>query len=68
MRLRRFLLGETVVAAMPRGGANQSFIFRRAVFAMQAHLDGRKISALREADGFVVMPKAREMVSVAVSR
>ena len=54
MRLRRFLLGETTVASMPRGGANQSFIFRRAVFAMQAHLEGRKISGLREADGFEV--------------
>jgi hypothetical protein len=53
MRLRRFLLGETTVASMPRGGANQSFIFRRAVYAMQAHLEGRKVSGLREADGFV---------------
>ncbi len=54
MRLRRLLLGETVVASMPRGGANQSFIFRRAVYAMQAHLEGRKVHGLREADGFVV--------------
>lgn len=52
MRLRRFLLGETIVKAMPRGGANQSFIFRRAVFAMQAHLEGRMISGLREAEDF----------------
>jgi hypothetical protein len=55
MRLRRFLLGETVTTAMPRGGANQSFIFRRAVFAMQAHLDGRNISGLREAEDFNVI-------------
>ena len=54
MRLRRFLLGETTVKSMPRGGANQSFIFRRAVYAMQAHLEGRKISGLREADDFQV--------------
>lgn len=27
MRLRRFLMGETIVKNMPRGGANQSFIF-----------------------------------------
>ncbi len=48
MRLRRFLLGETSMASMPRGGANQSYIFRRSIFAMQAHLDGRMISGLRE--------------------
>lgn len=54
MRLRRFLLGETVTTAMPRGGANQSFIFRRAVYAMQAHLEGRTISGLREAEDFTV--------------
>jgi hypothetical protein len=52
MRLRRFLMGETTVTAMPRGGANQSFIFRRCVFAMQAHLEGRNISGLREAEDF----------------
>ena len=57
MRLRRFLLGETVTTAMPRGGANQSFIFRRAVFAMQAHLDGRNISGLREAEDFTVVAR-----------
>jgi len=62
MRLRRFLLGETVTTAMPRGGANQSFIFRRAVFAMQAHLDGRNISGLREAEDFNVYT-ARPAVS-----
>ncbi|WP_395750156.1 hypothetical protein [Prosthecobacter sp.] len=54
MRLRRFLLGETTVKSLPRGGANQSFIFRRAVFAMQAHLEGRNISGLREAEDFQV--------------
>jgi hypothetical protein len=54
MRLRRFLLGETAVTSMPRGGANQSYIFRRAVFAMQAHFEGRMISGLREADDFVI--------------
>ncbi len=52
MRLRRLLLGETAVASMPRGGANQTFIFHRAIYAMQAHLEGRKISALREAEDF----------------
>ncbi len=52
MRLRRFLLGETSMTSMPRGGANQSFIFRRALYAMQAHREGRKISSLREAEGF----------------
>lgn len=57
MRLRRFLLGETVTTAMPRGGANQSFVFRRAVFAMQAHLDGRNISGLREAEDFNVISR-----------
>lgn len=59
MRLRRFLMGETTVRSMPRGGANQSFIFRRAVFAMQAHMEGRSIIALRDAEDFSV-PKARE--------
>lgn len=54
MRLRRFLIGETSVRNMPRGGANQSFIFRRAVYAMQAHLEGRKIAGLREAEDFNV--------------
>jgi hypothetical protein len=58
MRLRRFLLGETVTTAMPRGGANQSFIFRRAVFAMQAHLDGRNISGLRELEDFTASGRA----------
>lgn len=62
MRLRRFLLGETTVRSMPRGGANQSFIFRRAVFAMQAHLEGRSITALRDAEDFSVL-KAREQES-----
>jgi hypothetical protein len=52
MRLRRFLLGETTLRNLPRGGANQSFIFRRAVYAMQAHLEGRDIAGLREAEGF----------------
>lgn len=52
MRMRRFLLGETAMTSMPRGGANQNFIFRRAVFAMQAHLEGRNISGLREAEDF----------------
>lgn len=56
MRLRRFLLGETTTTAMPRGGANQSFIFRRAVYAMQAHMEGRNISGLREAEDFVPVP------------
>lgn len=58
MRLRRFLLGETTTTAMPRGGANQSFIFRRAVYAMQAHMEGRNISGLREAEDFVPVPPA----------
>jgi hypothetical protein len=58
MRLRRFLLGETTVKNMPRGGANQSFIFRRAVFAMQAHLEGRNIAGLREAEDFTVPSSA----------
>jgi hypothetical protein len=40
--------------SLARGGANQSYIFRRAVFAMQAHLDGRNISGLREAEDFIV--------------
>jgi hypothetical protein len=52
MRLRRFLVGETTVKSMPRGGANQSFIFRRAMYAMRAHLEGRSIAGLREADDF----------------
>lgn len=52
MRLRRLLLGETAIKNMPRGGANQTFIFRRAVFAMQAHLEGRNIAGLREAEDF----------------
>lgn len=68
MRLRRLLLGETVIASMPRGGANQSFIFRRAVYAMQAHFDGRKVSGLREADGFVMTPQVRGMAPLAASR
>lgn len=68
MRLRRLLLGETVIASMPRGGANQSFIFRRAVYAMQAHLEGRKVSGLREADSFVVTPHVRGMTPSAASR
>jgi hypothetical protein len=63
MRLRRFLLGETTVTSMPRGGANQSFIFRRAVYAMQAHLEGRKIAGLREAEGFVEVAVKPETVS-----
>lgn len=54
MRLRRFLMGETSVKNMPRGGANQSFIFRRCVYAMQAHLEGRKLAGLREAEDFNV--------------
>ena len=54
MRLRRFLMGETSVKNMPRGGANQSFIFRRCVYAMQAHLEGRKLAGLREAEDFSV--------------
>ncbi len=54
MRLRRFLLGETTVASMPRGGANQSYVFRRSIFAMQAHLEGRLISGLREMQDFEV--------------
>jgi hypothetical protein len=53
MRLRRFLMGETLSASMPRGGANQSYVFRRSVFAMQAHLEGRMISGLREQDEFM---------------
>lgn len=52
MRLRRFLMGETNVASMPRGGANQSYVFRRSIYAMQAHLEGRMISGLREAEDF----------------
>ena len=50
MRLRKLLQGETSITAMPRGGANQSFIFRRAIYAMQAHLEGRNIPGLREAE------------------
>ncbi len=61
MRLRRFLLGETVTTAMPRGGANQSFIFCRAVYAMQAHLEGRGISALREAESFTTPTQSLEL-------
>jgi len=53
MRLRKFLMGETTSTAMPRGGANQAFIFRRAVYAMQAHLEGRTITGLREAEDFM---------------
>ena len=58
MRLRRFLLGETVTTAMPRGGANQSFIFKRAVYAMQAHFEGRNITGLREAEDFITTTPA----------
>lgn len=58
MRLRRFLLGETIVSSMPRGGANQSYVFRRSIFAMQAHLEGRMIAGLREAQDFD-LPAAR---------
>jgi hypothetical protein len=47
-------MGETSVKNMPRGGANQSFIFRRAIYAMQAHLKGRKLASLREAEDFNV--------------
>jgi hypothetical protein len=54
MRLRKLLLGETSMTSMPRGGANQSFIFRRAIYAMQAHLEGRNIGGLREAEDFDV--------------
>ncbi len=60
MRLRRFLMGETTVASMPRGGANQSYVFRRSVYAMQAHLEGRNIPGLREADDFVVPNTMRD--------
>jgi hypothetical protein len=59
MRLRRFLMGETTVKSMPRGGANQSFIFRRAVYAMQAHLEGRSIAGLREAEDFTTAAPTR---------
>lgn len=52
MRLRKLLLGETAITSMPRGGANQSYIFRRAIYAMQAHLEGRSINGLREAEDF----------------
>jgi hypothetical protein len=52
MRLRRFLMGETAMVSMPRGGANQSYVFRRSIYAMQAHLMGRNITALREAENF----------------
>lgn len=55
MRLRRFFMGETSLRTMPRGGANQSFIFRRAVYAMQAHLEGRKLAGLRGAEDFNVL-------------
>jgi len=47
-------MGETAVASMPRGGANQTYIFRRSVYAMQAHWEGRMISGLREAEDFVI--------------
>ncbi len=60
MRLRRLLLGETAIASMPRGGANQSFIFRRAIYAMQAHLEGRHITGLREAENFHI-PLAEQL-------
>ncbi|WP_009964176.1 hypothetical protein [Verrucomicrobium spinosum] len=52
LRLRKLLMGESVLHSMPRGGANQAYIFRRSVYAMQAHLDGRMIGGLREADDF----------------
>lgn len=67
MRLRRFLLGETTTTAMPRGGANQSFIFRRAVYAMQAHLEGRNISGLREMDDFMPPAGSAPLPAVAAS-
>ncbi len=63
MRLRRLLLGETAIASMPRGGANQSFIFRRAVYAMQAHLEGRHITGLREAENFHI-PLAEQLAGI----
>lgn len=52
MRLRKFLLWETTTTAMPRGGANQAFIFRHAAYAMQAHLDGKTITGLCETADF----------------
>jgi hypothetical protein len=58
MRLRRFPLGKTVTTAMPRGGANQSFIFKRAIYAMQSHFDGRNITGLREAEDFIITAPA----------
>lgn len=54
LRLRKLLLGETALHSMPRGGANQSYIFCRAVYAMQAHLEGRSIPCLREAEDFTL--------------
>lgn len=53
MRLRKLLLGETSLTSMPRGGANQSYIFRRSIFAMQAHFEGRNIAGLREQEDFI---------------
>ncbi|WP_009963662.1 hypothetical protein [Verrucomicrobium spinosum] len=52
LRLRKLLMGESLLHSMPRGGANQSYIFRRSIYAMQAHLEGRMIGGLREADNF----------------
>jgi hypothetical protein len=63
MRLRKLLLGETAIASMPRGGANQSFIFRRAIYAMQAHLEGRNIGGLREAEDFDVTKMTKELAT-----
>ncbi|WP_051946745.1 hypothetical protein [Verrucomicrobium sp. BvORR106] len=52
LRLRKLLMGESALHSMPRGGANQAYIFRRSVYAMQAHMDGKMIGGLREADDF----------------
>jgi len=63
MRLRKLLLGETAMTSMPRGGANQSFIFRRAIYAMQAHLEGRNIGGLREAEDFDVSKAENQLTA-----
>jgi hypothetical protein len=45
---------------MPHFPACRSFIFRRCVYAMQAHLEGRKLAGLREAEDFSVPRNTKE--------
>ncbi|MEZ0386407.1 MAG: hypothetical protein ACAI34_05040 [Verrucomicrobium sp.] len=68
LRLRKLLMGESLLHSMPRGGANQSYIFRRSVYAMQAHLEGKLIGGLREADDFNPVPGVREVVRLVRKR